>query len=581
MSVTLSDLSTASTAKLLKLRNKLNRLYHEGKSPVTDEDYDAIVDELSSRQVEAPIGLAQSISKNKRRLPYHMGSANKVTPETATRLQQWLDKWGPDVMVSDKLDGVSGLYDKGRLYTRGDGTTGTDITTCDLPINLPEDVIVRGEFIVSKRDFANTYASEFKNGRNMVAGLINGCRSVPELQFVIYELIGINNPATATIKAQYSVLKHLKIPVVHHQIVKNATLHKVMNLLKKRRVTSEFEIDGLVLHTLKPYTRNLSGNPEYLIAFKMQGDSATAKVLSVEWNISKTGLYKPTVLIEPVSLDGVTIRRVYGHNAQYIVTEGIDTGAIVTVTRANQVIPYILNVVKRVIAQPPEGTWTSSGVDLMADKNSISQQISQMQHMLSVLGVPNTGRQMATKLVTNGYPTFLDVLESSPFQMTFLTLQTATRLYEHMIQAVKTMRLSKILAGSGILGPGLGPSKIDELIVSNKLPNTREFKKFMKRLLPFRSTEKDRDDNTDDTDDTDDAISTKYQNVVAVFSGFRDPALAAEIESGGGMVVNSVSRKVTVLLVKSLSSDSLKIDKARSLGIPIRLAESFVSEHNP
>ena len=88
-------------------------------------------------------------------------------------------------------------------------------------------------------------------------------------------------------------------------------------------------------------------NPEHAFAFKMviSDQVAEAKVVDVEWNISKTGYLKPRVEIEPIRLGGVTIKHATGFNGNFIESNKIGIGAIIEIIRSGDVIPYIKSVI--------------------------------------------------------------------------------------------------------------------------------------------------------------------------------------------------------------------------------------------
>ena len=107
-----------------------------------------------------------------------MPSMDKIQPATDA-LDKWMKNYTGNYILSCKLDGVSGMYtnENGthKLYTRGDGAVGQDITHLLPSLNLPKqkNIVVRGEFIISKTKFEEKYKTKFANSRNLVAGIIN------------------------------------------------------------------------------------------------------------------------------------------------------------------------------------------------------------------------------------------------------------------------------------------------------------------------------------------------------------------------------------------------------------------------
>ena len=143
---------------------------------------------------------------------------------------------------------------------------------------------------------------------------------------------------------------------------------------KKRKVNGEYDIDGLIITDNGKHKRNTSGNPKYSFAFKnlLEDQIVETEVIDVEWNISKDGLIKPRVNVKSVVIDGVSVNYVTGHNAKNINDNGIGKGAKIKLTRAGEVIPYILEVIKKVKPSEPnvKFKWNSSKVDYIIDEKN-------------------------------------------------------------------------------------------------------------------------------------------------------------------------------------------------------------------
>ena len=123
-----------------------------------------------------------------------MWSMDKIKPDTGY-LSKWEVKYTGPYVLSCKLDGVSGLFSGGKLYTRGNGLIGQDVSHLIPYLKLPNnsDVVIRGEFIISKSVFTSKYAKDFSNARNFVAGVVNSktvdISKVNDMRFVAYEVI--------------------------------------------------------------------------------------------------------------------------------------------------------------------------------------------------------------------------------------------------------------------------------------------------------------------------------------------------------------------------------------------------------
>ena len=163
-----------------------NLIYFNETPVLTDNEYDLIKEYFENRfpgapilkEVGAPIP-SSLIVRNKVVLPYEMPSMDKIKPDTKA-LDSWKTKYNGDYVLSCKLDGVSGLYSTesesktGKLYTRGDGKVGLDISHLIPYLNLPKknNIVIRGEFIIKKKVFLEKYKKEFANPRNLVSGIL-------------------------------------------------------------------------------------------------------------------------------------------------------------------------------------------------------------------------------------------------------------------------------------------------------------------------------------------------------------------------------------------------------------------------
>jgi NAD-dependent DNA ligase len=239
-----------------------------------------------------------------------MGSMDKIKPDTAA-LANWCAKYKGPYVLSCKLDGVSGLYTTEgatpKLYTRGDGKVGQDISHLIPHLRLPKtkDIVIRGEFIIPKQIFETKYKAKFANPRNMVSGIVNHktiSAAVNDLHFVAYEVIKPDRKPSE----QFAFLSTLDVEVVLHKFESTLTNDLLSQTLIDWRQNYSYEIDGVIVVDDAKYDRKI-GNPDYAFAFKMvlSDQIAEAKVVDVIWTPSKDGYLKPRVQIEPINLGGV------------------------------------------------------------------------------------------------------------------------------------------------------------------------------------------------------------------------------------------------------------------------------------
>ena len=194
----LDNLTEKEISKLIK---ECNDAFFNGTSIVNDNEYDIIKEYMEQKYPNNTtlnqIG-ADVKGKNKVTLPYFMPSMNKIKSDSKS-LDNWVKKYKGKYIITPKLDGVSGLYSNEsgiqKLYTRGNGTVGQDISHFIPFLNLPNinTITVRGEFIISKDDFLDNYSYEFSNPRNFVSGIINSKNididKLSHIHFVPYEIM--------------------------------------------------------------------------------------------------------------------------------------------------------------------------------------------------------------------------------------------------------------------------------------------------------------------------------------------------------------------------------------------------------
>ena len=277
------------------------------------------------------------------------------------------DKWKVGhhrFLLSEKLDGCSIIltYRAGKLYsaaTRGRGIKGKDIMR-HIPFisNIPQEIsyadelVVRGELLCPKdeipemlKEVAETEGKEQKNGRNTIAGALNRKES-NEAVFKRAHFVAYWNSKTKGQDLDYLDKLGFETPW-DFEIYDTTTEEELIEQVKEFLSTSKYEIDGIILTQLdNPEEGFVSGtiNPKCSRKFKIgiYDNIAESEILGVEWNISKDYKLKPVVLIKPVELCGVTIKRVTGNNANFLDQNNCHVGQKVLIARSGLVIPKIL-----------------------------------------------------------------------------------------------------------------------------------------------------------------------------------------------------------------------------------------------
>jgi DNA ligase (NAD+) len=591
-----------SMARVESLVNRLTKArkayYSSGKTIMSDAEYDRLEDEL--RQLSPSHSffkkVGHSVRGKKVALPFAMGSLGKVKQDGS--LVAWLKNCTFPIYASDKLDGVSALvYNDGnsiKFYTRGNGTVGQDITPLLAKIKgigkLPKKVAIRGEALMSHKEFKGKLASEFANPRNLVSGIVNSKElhaATSKVSFVVHTSVKPKH----NLPALKRLLEPLGWKVVKHTKFTSSSqaAEQIPAYLDMRRKKSLYLMDGLVLTDSKGDS----------IAFKGVDESATVKVSKVTWHVSRYGLLKPVVhFARATTLDGVQIKKATAHNARFITSNMIGKGAVVEIVLSNGVIPKVIGVIKKAAQAGRPNVpfrWDDNEVEYLLDdhENEDTKSIivtSQLTHFLSSIGAEGTKGGLVSRLVENGINSIPLLLIASvkKLQKAGLGPVQASNLRKEIDAKVGEATHVELMVGSNVFPRGWGRRRIAALLREvpveslSRMNKTelittiqsmegysailaKQFAEGFPKYLRFLSA-------TGLTPKSPKAlrrVSSSLSDQVIVFTGVRDRDLEKHIESNGGTVGTSVNSLTTILVVKSLSSGSSKMQKAKSLGVKI------------
>jgi len=612
-------------SELHDLKNYCDDIYYNGDEDkhldiLKDEIYDILLDVVKQKeQINYIVPIGAKITSDKEfKLPYFLGSMNKLKNELD--INKWLSKYNDDIyIVEDKLDGVSCLLiinnDEIKLYTRGDGEFGSNISYLSPYIkHIPKltsfSLVVRGELIMRKDIFYKKYSKTFANARNMVSGIINSKtikEETKDVEFVAYEIVNKSNILTAL--EQFSLLTQNKFQVVNHLILPNIDCEILTGKLLEFKKTSNYEIDGVIIHSNKKYKRNISGNPDYAFAFKVRMDDNIAETIveEVEWNHTKWNVLKPRIKVKPVNLCGVSINYATGFNAKYILENNLGKGSIVLITRSNDVIPFIVEVKKSTTAEFPdeEYRWNETKVDIIAesDDNSISK-IKQIASFFSDLKIKYVSVSTIERMFESGYDTLPKILSTSikDFEkIDRFAEKMAERTYNNIHEGLKNVSIPLLVGSASCFGFGIGKRKVKKLfedipdllelygvkssreleqiilnvdgfsdLSANKIiENIPKAIEFIESISPYITLSKKEEKENNNT----------LEGQKIVMSGFRDSDLSDNIEKRGGSIMSSVSKNTTILIVKDNTKETSKIIQARTLGISIFSKEEFIDKY--
>ena len=486
---TLDSLSEAQLAAMLDAAN--NAFHCKGEPLMTDGEYDILHEYLENKYPKNTVlqEVGAVVEKNKAKLPYEMWSMDKIKPDSGT-LDKWKQKYAGPYVISCKLDGVSGLYttegSEPKLYTRGDGKVGQDVSYLIPYLRLPKDkdIVIRGEFIIKRQVFDTKYKAKFANPRNLVAGIANAKTvddKIRDVDFVAYEVIRPENltpsqqmAKLASFSGMMGGLMGTGLIAVQNKTEPTITNETLSETLQEWRKSSVYEIDGIIVSDDRVHPRT-TGNPDHSFAFKMvlSEQMAETHVVDVIWQISKDGYLKPRVQVMPIKLGGVTIQYATGFNADFIEKNKIGVGAVIQIIRSGDVIPYIKSVTTPAESpkMPEEAYhWNDTHVDIVLDNVSGNATVQEKQIAAFFKGieVDGLGPGNVKKIIKAGYdsvPKILRMSEADLLKVEGFQQKTAKKLFDGIHSKIDEASLTTLMTASQQFGRGFG-QEVVELIMT-------------------------------------------------------------------------------------------------------------------
>lgn len=367
-----------------------NHKYYVCNSPeISDFDFDKMMRQLVDLEAAYPQfydPLSPSVRVGSDRTSEFASVAHRYpmlslsNTYSIEELSQFVERiegeYGPTEFVCElKFDGtaISLTYEHGRLVravTRGDGTTGDDVTANvktirSIPLVLsgsdyPDLFEIRGEIFMPYASFDRLNAereaagdSLFANPRNAAAGTLKQQQSAVVakrgLDCILYQMAGDNLPFTNHIEnlsaarswgfkiSEYMTLCHGAAEVIEY-----------INHWDEARKSLPYPTDGVVIKVNDFAQRRSLGftakSPRWAVAYKFKAESALTKLLSVDFQVGRTGAITPVANLEPVLLAGTTVKRASLHNAEQIAALDIRVGDMVYVEKGGEIIPKITGV---------------------------------------------------------------------------------------------------------------------------------------------------------------------------------------------------------------------------------------------
>jgi len=375
--------------ELHELLNTYNYEYHVLDKPsVPDSEYDRLMQELIKLEEQFPelktpdsptqrVGgvTLEAFQKVEHRTPMlSLGNAFNETDlrDFDRRVRQAV---GDDVqyVVELKIDGlaVSLRYENGLFVqgaTRGDGTTGEDITENlktirSIPLRLKRELSfeVRGEAFMPRKSFErlNELRLEqeeepFANPRNAAAGSIRQLdpkiAAKRNLDIFVYSIADLGGIGVQRHSEALDLLEDLGFKT-NKERRKCDSIEEVLtaiNEIQEKRSTLTYDIDGIVIKVDSLAQQEELGftakSPRWAIAYKFPAEEVMTKLLDIELSVGRTGVITPTAILEPVRVAGTTVQRASLHNEDLIREKDIKIGDTVVVKKAGDIIPEVVNV---------------------------------------------------------------------------------------------------------------------------------------------------------------------------------------------------------------------------------------------
>ncbi|MGL1934212.1 MAG: NAD-dependent DNA ligase LigA [Fibrobacterales bacterium] len=650
----MSQNSENRMSELTTLLAQANALYYQGKTTgLTDQEFDAALKELEAIEGEFPhlkapnsptmrVGsdLNSTFAKVQHKVPM-LSISNTYNGEELQEFidqtEKLLEKGDNTLVVESKIDGVSMalIYEDRVLIqavTRGDGVQGDDITENaktlnDVPLSLSEAAPlgrfeVRGEvymensaFLELNKQFAAENKKIMQNPRNATAGSLKlkHARETARrpLRYFAYALVG--DAATDTHSGNMALLKTLGFNVNHFTLTQTADgILAECERVSTVRPDLEYEIDGMVIKVDSINDQRTMGNtaksPRWVVAYKFKAERALSKVLSVDYQVGRTGAVTPVANLEPVRLGGTTVKRATLHNFEEVERLDLHIGDTVWIEKGGEIIPKVIEV-DTAHREPHFARITpldncpvcdspliqlENEVVLRCENLHCPAQVQRlMEHFVSRNGmnIDGVGPSLIEQLIDQA-------LIKSPADLYALTVEQLENL-ERMaqksaenalssIEASKANSLERLIYGLGIRHVGRGAAKS----LAQALKKIEAFldapSEDLEQIpdIGFKTAESVHDYfhteiNTQQVDRfiefglsmeyTSSAGGDQFAGMTVVLTGTLptlDRNKAREmIEAAGGKVSGSVSKKTSVVVAGDSAGSKLK--KAQDLGVRV------------
>ena len=515
-------MNTTIQQRIEKLKEQLNRWSHEyyveDKPTATDAEYDKAYHELLALEKEHPefvtadsptqrvggevLEQFQKVTHTNPMLSLSNAFSKEDLEEFDARLRKLTNR-AIEYVCELKIDGLSIALTYQNGATRGDGTTGEDVTgnvrtikSVPLSLKEPWNIEVRGECYMPKKSFVALNESReeeglevFANPRNAAAGSLRQLdpkiAAKRNLSVFLYSSPSVEELDVSTQEELLKKMAEIGF-VTNPERLKCQTIDEVWNYIETigaKRQELPYEIDGMVIKVNDFATQEEIGYtvkaPRWAIAYKFPAEEAQTVVRDVEWTVGRTGVVTPTAVMDPVQLAGTTVRRASLHNIDLMKERDIRLEDTVVIHKAGDIIPEVTRVIlekRPATSQPYEFPTTCpvchEKLEHLEDEVAIrclnpkcpAQLTEGMSHFVSrnAMNMSGIGPSIIKQLFEEGL--VLDVADL--YKLTLDQLLALDKIQqksaENILEAIENSKansLERLLTGLGIRHVGTKAAK--------------------------------------------------------------------------------------------------------------------------
>ena len=650
------ELLIAEMKRLIDFLNcARNEYYNNNNSIITDESYDARFDRLSC--IEKETGIMMSSSPTQRvgfEVKSKLQKVKHITPLKSldeTKSIEELSKFigNNEVLLMLKVDGltVELNYNNGELIlasTRGDSETGEDITHNalmfeNIPLNIPYGKKLRlvGEAFMTYDNFEEIKANMRIKGitedklpktpRNLTSGSVRQldsqiCKN-RHINFIAFGLLESDKNFTNKTE-ELLFLRSLGFLNMYGSLVQENTIEGLKEETEIGKDLAEelnIPIDGLVCTYNNLLYANSCGStshhPLHSLAFKFTDEQQTTYLISVQWQVGRTGVITPVAIFKPVELDGTEVKQASLHNISIIESLELGIGDEIEVYKANQIIPQVkLNNTKSNDLHIPEHCpicFHETVIEQLNDSKTLNctnkqcpaKILQQFNHFVSrgAMNIEGLSESTLEKFINSGYiSNFFDIYTLNKFENEIVnSVGFGKKSWEKLLKAIETSKkvdLQNFIFALGIDQIGIGGSKKLVKYFNNDIEKIKNatYEQLLEvddfgHVTAMAVYDYLNDDNNINTINklltyisinkmeilSNKKLEGKIFVITGSFENFKPrKKLETLIESLGGKCQGSVSKNTNFLINNDIASTSGKNKDAKELCVKIITEEEFL-----